>query len=483
MHPTRLLWVLQIGAFSIALLSCNQLPKNLAGDDQSKSTSNSETESEKASSTNSGGSPTDQTSGRENAGNDPDSPSPEDTGIDPAAEETGATLEVTAVNPDAIDKDIPLDIADSSPSTALNMLASSSGSPAFGDAGPADLQILAYYIAAITMCEGVDIPAGTTATNPRGNCITLYNPQQSENKNGPYTFEQARADANPFHYINLLTRPSLRKLNNTIKLTKRDAKEYTAGFAFWEPFIKINGRVKLTDGSAVYTKSNGSYDASHYQTLVSDAHKEPMGTSTVYTGNGGNVFIFQKPFRITEEDIRAGRPLTMTLAFNPFNIVKGFEVNSRTFSMVDKDTQRSILAPMLDLTPVPHKAGELVVRETYLAHWTGVHPVDVRIDIYSLDHDSGKTIYGVNGNYVYTDRSDSEQVGFSKTWSIQTASDGSLSFHDHTKTAFLRNLTRKNMEGGMGNLELACNLVGDQSTCANGWVSVPYELKYITRLE
>jgi hypothetical protein len=152
-------------------------------------------------------------------------------------------------------------------------------------------------------------------------------------------------------------------------------------------------------------------------------------------GNGGAEFAFAKPFKITAEDIASRAAFKLDLTFNPDGIIKGangpggriwgdvgtfsgFTTGCTTTSgpthpstypnvassIVDGTNVYGIDVPMLGLTPIAHRADDPVIREQYLFHHITASgqtaandpKFDVRVELYSLQSDPTRTVYGVS---------------------------------------------------------------------------------------
>src|ERR1700712_394330 len=93
--------------------------------------------------------------------------------------------------------------------------------------------------------------------------------------------------------------------------------------------------------------------------------------------NGGALFVFQKPFLITQEDIDAQAEIKVDLVFNPENFGQAYEQASESQNCAD-DQYASICDPInnvvidmpyVRMNPVPRKTGERTRKETYLVDY------------------------------------------------------------------------------------------------------------------
>ena len=205
----------------------------------------------------------------------------------------------------------------------------------------------------------------------------------------------------------------------------------------------------------------------------------------VVMSNGGTWFRFQNPFTITEDDISNNETFKMKLVFNPRNIIKGYESSTRTGGVI-KDTGSGyvINVPMLDLSPIAHKSSDSVIRETYELHYPNASsPVfDVRLELYYLNSDSSKTIYGVDVKYIYTSSS-SEDLGDYQKIAYVVESGGVLTFQDYLENTAIGSFTRGSSVGDTGTAVLGCDTTDIGSYCTSGTISVETELVAIETVE
>ncbi|MDX2470691.1 MAG: hypothetical protein QNL04_08980 [SAR324 cluster bacterium] len=249
--------------------------------------------------------------------------------------------------------------------------------------------------------------------------------------------------------------------------------------------LKVTAQVTLNDTTSLYTKSgttvteSGSGLSATYVTEVTGTDTAPAEESIVVLANGGNWFRFQSPLVISDANITDETSFALKLVFNPEGIIKGYTSSSRTgLGISDTGTNAVIHVPMLDLAPIAHEVGDTVMKESYLLTYAGstITPVTIRLELYYLDSDSAKTIYGVEGKYLYTTDSTDELGDFYKTSYTETATSGTIEFQNWAQVSFLTGFTRLTSVGETGTASLNCSSSYGFGSCTSGTLSVTTEL-------
>ena len=366
--------------------------------------------------------------------------------------------------------------------------ASNNISFAVGQATATNLTSLKYFIRDIKLCQSLTV-SGSGYSGQSG-CIWLYTATETPDYDS-YLADQALADTT--NYIDLMTRAGRDKLNKTVTLTAEDVGSYYWGIIDWYRPIKVTGTVTLADGSgSLYTKSgttiteSGTGIGATYVTQVTGTATEPAAEAIVVLPNGGNWFRFQSPLVITDAHIADQTSFALKLVFNPEGIIKGYSSSTRTgVGIKDTGTGAVIHVPMLDLAPVAHQAGDTVKKESYLLTYAGstITPVTIRVELYYLASDSAKTIYGVEGKYLYTADSTGELGDFYKTSYIETGTGGAIEFQDWAKVSFLTGFTRLTTAGETGTATLNCASSYGFGSCTSGTLAVTTKLVSVSTVE
>jgi hypothetical protein len=354
--------------------------------------------------------------------------------------------------------------------------ASSSGSQhllAFSGGGAVrpGLESLEYYIYSVQICESLT-PNGSGFNNPTG-CLELYSGDRSVlsyDLNGDWTALADAARDREAGFVNLLDPTSRATLRGTTPLQVEHVRSYNYGIITWSLPIKVKATVALGDGTFLYTHDGPT----RVQTIGVDNFRDyytapnteldvgPADKAVVILGNGGNWFKFQHPLTITQADIDEKRQWVLDLVFNPEGIVKGFSGDGTTRSNIREQNEagpvvRGINVPMLDLAPVPHRASEQVMRESYLAHLNVSGNVfDARIELYSVDGDASQSVYGVDVKSLVSRDGTSVPPELSKISSISVETDGSLSFRSFTGSPVISGFHRVTDELGTTHASILC---------------------------
>jgi len=344
------------------------------------------------------------------------------------------------------------------------------------------LESLEYHIFSVQICESMQV-SGSGFNNP-GGCLELYRGEHSTlayELDADWTPLADTARASSAGFINLLSPTARDTLSGITALSDEHVRSYHYGIITWALPIKVKATLALGDGSFLYTHDG----ATTFQTIGADNYRDyfttpstslatpPAETAVVLLGNGGNWFKFQNPLTITQEDIEQRREWVLDLVFNPEGIVKGFASDGFGYGNLreqgDAGVARGITVPMLDLAPVPHRASEHVVRESYLGRMSvGAQVFDARIELYSVEGDPNDTVYGVDVKSLVVAESTSLPPELSKISFVEPESDGTLSFQSVTGAAIISGFRRVNEPLQTTTALLRCATHADHEGAAGG---------------
>jgi hypothetical protein len=137
--------------------------------------------------------------------------------------------------------------------------------------------------------------------------------------------------------------------------------------------------------------------------VIGDTLSGPTEETTYMLNNGGALFVFQKPFVITQADIDAQTEIKVDLVFNPDNFGQAFEtsncLNEQYSAICDPLNNVVIDMPFVRMNPVPRKTGEKTRKETYLMDYA--EHSKLRIELYYNDGDSEAGVQGVDTAVIY----------------------------------------------------------------------------------
>jgi hypothetical protein len=298
-----------------------------------------------------------------------------------------------------------------------------------GSARAVDLKSLKYYITTITLCQEA-LLSGTGFSGTQG-CINLY---QSSPNNAPdynqYTVEEAQADNDPGHYIDLMTAEGQATLRHPVTLEVQVGKEgkeadgginyegaYKYGMInFYRP-IKVTAEFPIIGQPGQYFRTRAVEQIIPGPTLtggfntekvkIGDTLSGPTEETTYMLNNGGALFVFQQPFVITQADIDAQDEIKVDLVFNPENFGQAYDRPGPAQSCLDEpysaicDPLNNVVIdmPYVRMNPVPRKGTEKTRKETYLVDYA--EHSQLRIELYYNDGDSEAGIQGVDSAVVY----------------------------------------------------------------------------------
>lgn len=359
-----------------------------------------------------------------------------------------------------------------------------------GAASATGLQSLKYYIRSITVCESMEI-TGSGFSNPSG-CLELYHGDESMlsyESNDDWTPLADAARHTDTGFVDLVSDASRSTLSNTTPITHDHVRSYNYGVITWSLPIKVKAQIALQDGTTVYTHDGTTtfetIGADHFRdyftTPALALNSGPAEEAVVLLPNGGNWFRFQNPLVISDADVDERRNWVLDLVFNPDGIVKGFAGDGISGGSLRErngsgQSIRAIAVPMLDLLPVPHRATDSVLRESYVAHVDlGTNAFDARIELYSVEGDANGTIYGVDAKSLVSAGTVSAPPDMSKiSYLSRDDATGTLSFLSWNKTPIITGFTRGAHEADATTASIVC-ATHDNRAGAEGGAAIVVE--------
>jgi hypothetical protein len=189
-----------------------------------------------------------------------------------------------------------------------------------------NLKSLKYYVTGIQLCQEVQL-SGSGFSGTQG-CIALY---QSDPNDMPdyntFTVEEAQNDDTPGHFVDLMTAEGQAALRHPVTLEVPVAKDnggdagpsldgaYRYGMInFYRP-IKVTAEFPIVGHPDQYFRTravtridagptlDGGFNSEKVE--IGDTLSGPTEETTYMLDNGGALFVFQKPFVITQADIDA----------------------------------------------------------------------------------------------------------------------------------------------------------------------------------
>jgi hypothetical protein len=382
-----------------------------------------------------------------------------------------------------------------------------------GSPNATTLLSLKYYITSIQLCEDLEL-AGSGFTNTKG-CIYLY---QNLTANSPdyneYTVMDAKDDNTEGRYIDLMSsegQAALRKpvmvqvpiaeappVDATLDSPDGGADEappqqagvYRYGLInFYRP-IKVKAEFPIigeTSDHYFRTKAvtaihetpamNGGFNSDRVD--IGDTLNGATEETTYMLNNGGALFVFQKPFAITQADIDAKAEINIDLVFNPESFGQAYvtmcEADLRVV-VCDPVNNVSIDMPYVRMNPVPRKTGEKTHKETYLVDYDA--NAKVRLELYYNDGDGQAGIQGVDTAVVYGATAPTGDVpSFNTIASNFVSQSGSVMSND-ASVSLLDYQHRTNLEGlrrrQAGTVTLHCLFTGSICTTLNETLTRAY---------
>jgi hypothetical protein len=265
-----------------------------------------------------------------------------------------------------------------------------------------DLEDLKYYITDISICKSMTING--TGYSGQSGCISVYSAERLYDYD---TFVAEDAAQETENYIDLMSSSDLSKLSKTIYLSNENIGDYYYGKVDHYRPVKVTASIQLNDDTMVYTKNgtstliSGSGIDATYVTQVSNITTGPAEESIVVLPNGGSWFKFEKPFRLTSEDVENETTFQMKLAFNPEGVIKAYNYTSSNQVIQDEENNYGIVVPLMPFTPVIYRTTETAQKESYLFSYTGAddaeyNSFDFRLELYTVEGDTSDSIYAAD---------------------------------------------------------------------------------------
>lgn len=351
-----------------------------------------------------------------------------------------------------------------------------------GSASAATLSSLKYYVRSIQVCESLVVQG--SGFNDAAGCLELYRGNHdvlAADLSGDWAPLAEQARAIDEGYVDLMSSDSRGSLTRSTTLREQDVRSYNYGIITWALPVKVEAEIQLGDGSSLFTHDGvttseiiGTDNFRNYFTRAATSLLEPPAEeAVVLLGNGGNWFKFQQPFEITREDVTQGRDWVLDLVFNPEGIIKGYEGAYVNGNLREEDPMgtpiRGITVPMIDLVPVPHRASDHVVRESYSAEVEfGTHAFDVRVEVYSLEADPNRTILGVDVKTLVNESSNEPPPDAAKISRVDTDAEGNLTFGSFNDSPLISNFVRLPEVGDSHVARIACATHADRAGAEGG---------------
>jgi hypothetical protein len=187
---------------------------------------------------------------------------------------------------------------------------------------------------------------------------------------------------------------------------------------------------------------------------IGDTLSGPTEETVYMLNNGGALFVFQKPFVITQADIDAQTEIKVDLVFNPDNFGQAYDRGPNAQGCLDEpysaicDPLNNVVIdmPYVRMNPVPRKTGEKTRKETYLMDYA-THS-KLRIELYYNDGDSEAGVQGVDAAVVYdADATEPNNNVIASNFVSQTGSvrsnDASVTLMDYQHSPNLEGLLRR----------------------------------------
>lgn len=349
------------------------------------------------------------------------------------------------------------------------------------------LKSLKMLFTRIAICK--DVTFHGTAREPSG-CLSLY--QKEVDNDLVNTLNPSVAIAKALTvtegYIDVMDPQSLAVLKQSapLKLVEEDGKsaESDAGEYNWgvvEFALPIKVTASLVDPSdtskeVLFTKPSSSgtcrvnNNPEYACAIATSALTSSPAEEATFASGAGVAFKFQKPLVISEDDIKNGKVFNIKIAFNPNGLLQGVTPNGATNFPPYTDNSigngynlgNTLALVGAQFSAVFHESDAKVMRETYLATIPasgGNGSFDLRVEMYFLDTDPDRTIYGVSVATLPTADFSGYLVGYQTIKSINTGADGSIDLIDILDVESIKGLKRLMTVGETTSAQLACDSV------------------------
>lgn len=374
------------------------------------------------------------------------------------------------------------------------------------------LQSLKYYITSIQLCEDAELQ-GSGFSSTAG-CINLY---QNMTEDSPdyetYLVTQALADNTEGRYIDLMSADGQAALRTPVTLQlpiadadvmtieasdgddagvperpERQSGVYRYGLInFYRP-IKVKAEFPIVDDPGNYFRTKAvtaaidntqSGGMPSERVEIGDTLDGETEETTYMLSNGGVVFVFQKPFVITQADVDAEAEILIDLVFNPESFGQAYKTsdcqNDSRVVVCDPENHVAIEMPFVRMSPVPRKQGEKTYKETYLVDYDASS--QLRIELYYNDADEEASIQGVDTAIVYTAAPAGDTPSFNTVASQFVTQQGSVLSQD-ASVSLLDYQRQTNLEGLIrrqdGTLTIHCLYTGSVCSQLNDTLTRTY---------
>ena len=350
------------------------------------------------------------------------------------------------------------------------------------------VEALKYHINSISICEEMDV-SGSGFQNP-GGCLSVYEGDLSSYEYDPsasdWTPLADRARMTDVGFIDLMSDASRATLAASTVLTRDHVRSYNYGLINWALPIKVKASVEIPGGATLYSHDGATVIEvvgadqfrSYYTRPNTPLTQGPAEEAVVLLGNGGNWFKFQSPLVISQADIDERRAWVLDLVFNPDGIIKGTS-GGLPGQIAERDAMgtfvRGIAVPMLDLAPVPHRTTETVVRESYVGPVsTGADGFDLRVEIYSVDGDPSRTIYGVDIKSLVSPMTTGNVPPVSKVSFVETRAEF-VDFLSFSRFPFMTGFRRGSAQGDTTTASIVCATHAENAAAQGGQSAIVIE--------
>jgi hypothetical protein len=356
------------------------------------------------------------------------------------------------------------------------------------------LTSLKLYFSNIQVCQSVTLNG--TAISASSGCITLYTgpaaPAALSATAGAsvsaLSAALAAAATTTTGYIDVMDSGSLSSLNSSVSLTSANVGSYNFGVVSWYDPIKVTATLSDPTGGAQNFFTHPGTAASC--TANSQSYACVQASTSLATGpaqeaifdgrpsSGSVVFKFQNPFVIASSDISGNTSFTFKLAFNPDSLVQGVVNGATNFPpLADGATlgggsganSLSLVDPQI--SAVFSSSSATVMQESYTtplfdAGDTG--HFNLRLELYYLQSDANKTVYGVALTSVPSSASLSYLTGFPQAYGVSTNADGTIKLTDYSGNTIIDKFARISTVGGTTTGQVACQASFFGSTTSGG---------------
>ncbi len=312
-------------------------------------------------------------------------------------------------------------LGNSNPERVAQGLMTQNVTPVFGNSLADGISALKYRISNLELCGKTDGSRGDACTERP---FSLYR----EPGTGDYdTFVPGSAAVSAFTgWTDFIKKGSLEDLIGKVTYTDTQVGTYEAVIVNFYRSFKVNAEVILSDGAKVYTKNVSEfYDNGKTGLDITYAGKSPTMTTApaedgvFFLPNGGKTFLLQRPFEITEDDMKNLVPYKMALAFDHANFVKGspWSAEGRTDFLdgqVDDANGYKISPSFLEFAPILARESETIMKETYILSTNGIpgtdtslgdQPFSARVTFYYVKEDADQSIRAVTSMAYYNEYS------------------------------------------------------------------------------